>query len=132
MRGSAVAMISEPLQNVFVKRQDRGLLAVMVTTDRAAYGLDGDGFFRVADGQALGDPALPAAFRGRRVVEVRCDGETAVIRLDNDTYISLGWMLDTRSGEGYLDLLFYESDDVDPEFLTSFQDLERCDERLSE
>jgi hypothetical protein len=125
-------MISETLRDVFVKRHEHGLSTITVATDRGKYRLDGDGFYRVADSGSMGDAALPAGFHDRRIVEVRCDGESTVIRLDNETYISLGWMLDTRSGEGYFDLLFHGIDDIDAEFLEFFQQLEPCEERRTE
>lgn len=125
-------MILEILCNVFVLQRDLRLSAVTVTTDSGEYQIDGDGYSRLTDSRPIGDPVLPKEFRKKQIVEVRCDGEDIAIRLEDGTYISLGWQMDTRSGEGYLDVLFHGIDDIDADFLEFYRQLEPCEEREAE
>lgn len=123
-------MISQTLRNVFVRQDAEGLSLVTVETDQSFYQMEGEGFSRLVGSQPKGEAILPAAFVGKRIVELRCNGEDLSMRLEDGSYMSIGWLIDTHSGEGYLDVLFHEVDEVDANFLEFFHSLDSYQEIL--
>ena len=117
-------MRNEKLVAVYTERLDQAIQAFVVT-DRGNYEIDGDGYKVVAQVVRLQD-VLPSQFRGNIITEVRCDGEDIAIRLQDGSFVTMGWTIDTNTGDGQQGVFFHFSDEIDDEFMTYYNEMSIC------
>lgn len=116
-------MIHERLKHLLVDWSHGDPPIIIAVTGDGQHRVTGDGYFENNNKNHPIKDELPDVFRHKFVADVRCDGESTVIKLEDGFYISLGWSIDTRSGQGYYEILFHTPDEIDEDFMEFYDGL---------
>ena len=100
-----------------------GYRSVMAKTSGGWFEISGDGVSPLTSTAPATASILPMALAGKRVVELRGDGEDLAIRLEEGSFVALGWSIDTATGKGFEGVWFREAGEIDAEFVEYFDEM---------
>jgi hypothetical protein len=88
-------MVLEAIQDIVVAQVSFGGIEareIVVLTDRGCYKVSGEGVFQIADPPTGAESVIPEAFTGKRIKEVRYDGETMKVTVEGKLSFELFWV----------------------------------------